>query len=80
MRTLTRVRRVADELDARLALCLNPEEEFAETALQVRDAAPRTAPSGALLQRLHALGLLRPGFAAIAAKAVDPRDVELHCP
>jgi 5-methylthioadenosine/S-adenosylhomocysteine deaminase len=75
--TLTRVRRVADELDARLALCLNPEEEFAETALQVRDATPRTALSGALLQRLHALGLLRPGFAAIAVKAVDPRDVEL---
>jgi 5-methylthioadenosine/S-adenosylhomocysteine deaminase len=75
--TLARVRRVADELDARLALYLNPEEEFAETALQVRDAAPRTALSGALLQRLHALGLLRPGFAAIAVKAVDPRDVEL---
>jgi 5-methylthioadenosine/S-adenosylhomocysteine deaminase len=76
--TLTRVRRVADELDARLALCLNPEDD-PEMLAQVRDAAPapRTAFSGDLLQRLHALGLLRPGFAAIAVKAVQPRDVEL---
>ncbi len=71
--TLTRVRRVADELDARLALCLSREDEPA----QVRDAAPRTAFSASLLQRLHGLGLLRPGFAAIAVQAVDPRDVEL---
>jgi 5-methylthioadenosine/S-adenosylhomocysteine deaminase len=40
--TLIRVRRVADELDARVAM----------------EAPP--------LQRLHSLGLLRPGFAAIA--------------
>jgi 5-methylthioadenosine/S-adenosylhomocysteine deaminase len=71
--TLARVRRVADELDARLAVCLSREDEPA----QVRDAAPRTAFSASLLPRLHALGLLRPGFAAIAVQAAEPRDVEL---
>jgi 5-methylthioadenosine/S-adenosylhomocysteine deaminase len=77
--TLTRVRRVADELEARLALCLDAHDEPAQMLAQVRDAAPppRTAFGGGLVHRLHALGLVRPGFAAIALQAVDCRDVEL---
>jgi 5-methylthioadenosine/S-adenosylhomocysteine deaminase len=75
--TLTRVRRVADELDARLALCLNAPEDAAEMLAQVRDAAPRPLGAGGLLQRLQALGLLRPGFAAITVRAVDAREVEV---
>jgi 5-methylthioadenosine/S-adenosylhomocysteine deaminase len=51
--TLIRVRRVADELDARVAM----------------EAPP--------LRRLHSLGLLRPGFAAIPHVAWDAPDAEL---
>jgi 5-methylthioadenosine/S-adenosylhomocysteine deaminase len=51
--TLIRVRRVADELDARVAMESPP------------------------LQRLHALGLLRPGFAAIPQKAWTDAESEL---
>jgi 5-methylthioadenosine/S-adenosylhomocysteine deaminase len=75
--TLTRVRRVADELDARLGVCLNREDEPAQPLAQVRDAAPRAAFSASPLRRLHGLGLLRPGVAAIALLAAEPRDVEL---
>ena len=63
--TLGRVRRVADELEARVALCVSGEEAEAGG---VRDQALlRTAPPSALLGRLAGLGLLRPGFAAIGA-------------
>lgn len=51
--TLIRVRRVADELDARVAMESPP------------------------LQRLHALGLLRPGFAAIPQVAWTDAEFEL---
>ncbi|MEA3182716.1 MAG: 5-methylthioadenosine/S-adenosylhomocysteine deaminase [Gammaproteobacteria bacterium] len=51
--TLIRVRRVADELDARIAMESPP------------------------LQRLHALGLLRPGFAAIPQDAWNDAESEL---
>jgi len=51
--TLIRVRRVADELDARIAMESPP------------------------LQRLHALGLLRPGFAAIPQEAWNDAESEL---
>jgi len=51
--TLIRLRRVADELDARVAM----------------EAPP--------LRRLHALGLLRPGFAGIAHSAWSADDAEL---
>ena len=51
--TLVRVRRVADELDARVAMESPP------------------------LQRLHALGLLRPGFAAIPHEAWTDAESEL---
>jgi 5-methylthioadenosine/S-adenosylhomocysteine deaminase len=64
--TLARVRRVADELDARVIVSLAPPGAPGE----VRDAA---APS--LLARLAHLGLLRPGVTAIGA--VDAEGVEL---
>jgi len=51
--TLIRVRRVADELDARIAMESPP------------------------LRRLHALGLLRPGFAAIPREAWNDVESEL---
>jgi 5-methylthioadenosine/S-adenosylhomocysteine deaminase len=51
--TLIRVRRVADELDARVAMESPP------------------------LQRLHALGLLRPGFASIPQEAWTDAESEL---
>ena len=51
--TLIRVRRVADELDARVAMESPP------------------------LRRLHSLGLLRPGFAAIPHDAWDDAELEL---
>jgi 5-methylthioadenosine/S-adenosylhomocysteine deaminase len=51
--TLIRVRRVADELDARIAMESPP------------------------LQRLHTLGLLRPGFAAIPKEAWNEAESEL---
>jgi 5-methylthioadenosine/S-adenosylhomocysteine deaminase len=51
--TLIRVRRVADELDARVAMESPP------------------------LQRLHALGLLRPGFAAIPQEAWTDAESQL---
>ncbi len=51
--TLIRVRRVADELDARIAMESPP------------------------LRRLHALGLLRPGFAAIPQEAWNDAESEL---
>lgn len=64
--TLGRVRRVADELEARVALCVASDSEG--EAYGVRDAAlPRAAHGTALLGRLADLGLLRPGFAAIGA-------------
>ena len=64
--TLARVRRVADELDARVAVSLDETLALGE----VRDAG---AP--ALLARLAQLGLLRPGFTAIGAP--DSAGVEL---
>jgi 5-methylthioadenosine/S-adenosylhomocysteine deaminase len=75
--TLTRVRRVADELEARIALQLAAPEDEAASSGQVRDAdaLPRGHFSGALLGHLAALGLLRPGFAAIGD--ADAAQVEL---
>jgi 5-methylthioadenosine/S-adenosylhomocysteine deaminase len=67
--TLARVRRVADELEARVALSLLP----AAAPGEVRDAGAAQPP--ALLARLAQLGLLRPGFTAIGA--ADAAGVEL---
>jgi 5-methylthioadenosine/S-adenosylhomocysteine deaminase len=74
---LARVRRVADELDARIALHL--EEMAALTELEpsgVEDSvrAPHRSPP---LRHLKALGLLRPGFTAIGAAGCDAADLEL---
>jgi 5-methylthioadenosine/S-adenosylhomocysteine deaminase len=77
--TLTRVRRVADELDARIALQLAELASPAGYARDgrepsgapgVEDGAPSPHPGGSALRalgRLQALGLLRPGFSAIGA-------------
>lgn len=71
---LTRVRRVADELDARVALDLTelPGSEVAGVEDSAR-ASVRERP----LRLLEALGLLRPGFSAIGAAACDEADLEL---
>jgi 5-methylthioadenosine/S-adenosylhomocysteine deaminase len=75
---LTRVRRVADELDARIALHL--DELAALTAAPppsgVEDSA-RTPHRFRPLRHLKALGLLRPGFTAIGAAGCDAADLEL---
>lgn len=63
--TLTRIRRVADELEARVALDVCGAELHAP-ADQVRDGSARD-----LMARLDALGLLRPGFTAIGLAAAD---------
>jgi len=85
---LTRVRRVADELDARVAVHLaelaGPAEsadaaELAARALAgagVQDSA-RAQRAARPLRQLHALGLLRPGFTAIGAGVCDGTDLEL---
>ncbi len=66
--TLTRVRRVADELDARVALDVSFDAETQSG--QMRAAAPAE-----LMRRLENLGLLRPGFTAIRLAAVNAASV-----
>lgn len=72
--TLLRVRRVADELDARVAMRLDefPASYAAPAALcgavvphAVAEGA--AAPAAQLLAQLNRLGLLRPGFSAVGA-------------
>jgi 5-methylthioadenosine/S-adenosylhomocysteine deaminase len=76
--TLTRVRRVADELDARIALQLaelavpaddarGGQEMLGGVGVEDSAAAPRQGAAPRPLARLQALGLLRPGFSAIGA-------------
>jgi len=67
--TLSRVRRVADELDARIAMPVH------ESAARVREALDRDGRRP--LQRLHALGLLRPGFTALHLTQLDETDLDL---
>ncbi|MBV9914628.1 MAG: amidohydrolase family protein [Sinobacteraceae bacterium] len=67
--TLTRVRRIADELDARIAMPVQ------ESDLMVLDCLSRHGRRP--LQRLEELGLLRPGFAAINMTRVLPQDCAL---
>jgi 5-methylthioadenosine/S-adenosylhomocysteine deaminase len=69
--TLTRIRRVADELDARVALDFGAGHELDLPHDQVRDAA-----AAGLMERLEGLGLLRPGFTAIGMPAQDAAHVE----
>jgi 5-methylthioadenosine/S-adenosylhomocysteine deaminase len=64
--TLARVRRVADELDARVAMYLGPGEVHESQTL-----------GGSPLARLEALGLLGPGFTAIHLASVDEQELEI---
>jgi len=74
---LVRVRRVADELDARVAVHLAELAGPAESAdAGVQDSA-RAQRAARPLRQLHALGLLRPGFSAIGAGVCDGADLEL---
>jgi len=76
---LTRVRRVADELDARVAVHLaelTGAAESADAGAGVQDGA-RAPRYERPLRQLHALGLLRPGFTAIGAGSCEGADLEL---
>ena len=64
--TLARVRRVADELDARVAMYLAPGE------VHVNHTGGRSP-----LVRLRELGLLGPGFTAIHLGGVDAEELKI---
>jgi 5-methylthioadenosine/S-adenosylhomocysteine deaminase len=64
--TLARVRRVADELDARVAMYLAPGEVHES---QMLGRSP--------LARLEELGLLGPGFTAIHLASLDEQELEI---
>ncbi len=66
---LSRLRSVADELDARIAMPVH------ETALEVRDGVSQHGARP--LHRLAKLGLLRPGFSAIHMNHLDENDLAL---
>jgi 5-methylthioadenosine/S-adenosylhomocysteine deaminase len=65
--TLGRLRIVADELDARIAMPVH------ETALEVQDSVSQHGLRP--LQRLEKLGLLRPGFTAVHMNHLEPGDI-----
>src|SRR5215212_8738819 len=65
--TLQRVRRVADELDARVAMRLH------ETEVEVQDSL--TQYGRRPLRRLDELGLLRPGFTAVHMNRLNEEDL-----
>ncbi|HTX24140.1 MAG TPA: amidohydrolase family protein [Steroidobacteraceae bacterium] len=67
--TLAHIRTVADELDARIAMPVH------ETEHEVRDSLARHGASS--VRRLHALGLLRPGFTALYLNQLDDSELEL---
>jgi len=66
---LERIRTVADELDARLAMAVAPEPSA------LRDGAE--APAAPSLARLNRLGLLRPGFTALPGGRLGAAELEL---
>lgn len=67
--TLSRVRRVADELEARIALTLRAADEgLVRDAPRLRGATP--------LEHFARLGLLRPGAAVCAAAGLGEADLE----
>ena len=79
--TLAHLRRIADQLDAPLAMHLH------ETAAEVRESL--AAHGRRPLARLGQLGLLRPGFTGVHMVQLDEQDLELtrrsgiavvHCP
>jgi len=65
--TLQRVRRVADELDARVVMHVH------ETEVEVRDSLATYGRRP--LRRLDELGLLRPGFTAVHMNRLDDEDL-----
>lgn len=67
--TLLRVRRVADELDARVAMPVH------ETYVEVHDSLSQHGRRP--LRRLQELGLLQPGFTAVHMNRLDEEDVEI---
>jgi 5-methylthioadenosine/S-adenosylhomocysteine deaminase len=67
--TLRRVQRVADELDARVAMHLH------ESEIEVRDSLAQHGVRP--LQRLADRGLLRPGFSAVHMTQLTEDDLEL---
>jgi 5-methylthioadenosine/S-adenosylhomocysteine deaminase len=74
--TLTRLRRVVDELDARVMLPLQTSADYGSPrrlALDIQDSARQGASRP--LTRLQQLGLLRPGFTAIHPDVGDEADL-----
>lgn len=67
--TLSRVRRVADELDARVTMPVHESAARVQENLAWDGRRP--------LQRLQGLGLLRPGFAALHLTQLDDADLEI---
>jgi 5-methylthioadenosine/S-adenosylhomocysteine deaminase len=67
--TLGRVQRVADELDARVAMALHANATEINESLTNHGRRP--------LQRLHELGLLRPGFTGIHMNRLAEDDLDL---
>jgi 5-methylthioadenosine/S-adenosylhomocysteine deaminase len=67
--TLARVRRVADELDARIAMHVHATEAEVQESLSLHGRRP--------LQRLHELGLLQPGFTAVHMNRLNEEDLDL---
>jgi len=67
--TLARVRTVADELDARVAMPVQRSES--------EIGASRARDGRRPLEHLHALGLLRPGFVALHMNRLSESDLEL---
>ena len=66
--TLQRVRRIADELDARIVMHLHETEVEVRDSLSVHGRRP--------LRRLDELGLLRPGFTGVHMNRLDEEDLE----
>lgn len=79
--TLQRLRKLADQLDAPMAMHVHESAAEVGQSLAEHGVTP--------LQRLEHLGLLRPGFMAIHMNSIDARDIALaarsgltvvHCP
>ena len=67
--TLARVRRIADELDARVTMPVHESTALLQDSLAWDGRRP--------LQRLQAMGLLRPGFTALHLTQLDESDLEV---
>ncbi|MGH8137323.1 MAG: amidohydrolase family protein [Steroidobacteraceae bacterium] len=67
--TLLRVRRVADELDARVSMTVHATDVEVHDSLVQHGRRP--------LSRLQELGLLQPGFTAIHMNHLDDQDIQI---